>query len=825
MLIVAEKFRMAEVLAKVLGFNKYRYPFFENEDGDVICYSSGHLFEVCHHQDDLYNWRKPQNFNHLPRALTLKPTKDYELKIKGRSLMTSYLRENIPLLMKEHDTIINACDADREGECIFYDLFNVANTQATIYRLDLSKGITRSRIQKAYDNLLCGTQTKARAYASQARCFGDFGYALLTVVTTFYGRKSLLHPLLGGYTDKKQSVVSIGRVIIPLLKLIGDRCQLVEKAQSKHVHIPFVDGSFQVGKKTVDVTFKYDYERLGFKPSLLANAQLVERYIKTKSKSHRFVIAEVEHVSGIQSAPELHDTASIQAEMSDKSPLETLDILQSLYEKGLITYPRTDETSVPDDEVSSSNLKALFDGMNTNFNSVSESTTKSSRSFLEKQDSLIEQASESSSKAEINASHTALTPTDAKVDLGNLSSDELSVYTKICERFTDSLSGDKHICSVNIIGGFVGDTTGMLGEVSPSFTLHKIVKTNADGESSNRFMHLKQGDELSITDIRVEHEELPLPQYYCESELPMVMKNISETVDDPKMKSLLIRAKGLGSASTRHNGLPSLLKRNYVEVTNIGGRRCCVITSKGEALLSILPDAFTSPITTALWELKFIEIEESNDLDSARALRDAFIRSTYQHLESYIQNLNRQYATGGGIENQCSTPPDKQLLAKVKQRARALALEIPVSILKSKSSCLSWLDRNPELIHSRVQTKLEDSGLHMANDVQRDARRVALRAQGLKEDNQNPPTNKALLKASMLAQKTGCKMPKQAKLSAIKCSEFIQHAQSKLKPSDDEVRALKKLASKANVIIGKDILNSRLETRRKTQQLRKALGK
>ncbi len=824
MLIVAEKYRMAEKLAKILNFNHFKFPFFLNDDGDVLCYSQGHLFTLDHGQDDVYQWTQPHNFERLPRTLHLIPTEDYDIRVKGRKLSTGYLRDAIPKLMREHSVIVNACDADREGERIFYDLFNAANTEAQIYRLDLSRGITRSIVQRAYDNLFCATKTKARSYASQARNCADFAYALLTVVTTYYGRKSKLHPLLGGYTDSVASVVPVGRLIIPVLKIIADRSLEVEAITHRSVWLPTVEGTIAVKGSPVSVRFVYDYQRLGFAPSLLADQRLTSQYVSSKTLDNAFVIANVDHVTGVQSAPELFDTASMQAEMSHLSPSETLDVLQSLYEKGLITYPRTDASDIPDDEVSSSRLQSLFDSMQNNFSTVTDRTTKASTRFLEKQDSLLTNTNDTTaSNSETKASHTALMPTNAQVDLSSLDANELNVYTKICDRLTQHLAGDTPVCTVVAHAKFRDDSLGMLGEEEPSFTFERVVKTRDDGTSGSRFLQFEVGDEISLTSITCESQPISVPDYYCESEIPLVMRNIGYTVESQEIRDILIASKGLGTAATRDNCVPSLLKRDLIEITIEDEKRKCIVTSKGLALLSVLPEDFVSPVTTALWESRFQQIEEAPDLEEAQRLRNAFIASIYQRIEQFITTLNRQHSTGSTPN--CNVLPSSELQAEVKARARQLQKDIPAALLKSTQRCHNWLDQNPAPLHSSHKNQLEHSGLAMTSGVERDARRIAIRQRALSSASNNPPTQKALQTASHLANLVGCRIPAKAKTSAHECKAFIDDCRLKVKPTPEQVSALKKLAKEADIMVPHTVYVYRSKTKQMITKLRKKLGK
>ncbi|RYU63795.1 DNA topoisomerase [Aliivibrio finisterrensis] len=821
MLIVAEKYRMAHVLAKVLKFEKFSWPFFYNEAGDVIAYSQGHLFQPKHLKDDLYTWSDPKPFESLPTELFMLPTVDYTIRVRKRSLSTGYLREHVPMLMQEHDVIVNACDPDKEGERIFYDLFNSAQTSAVVLRLDLSKGITQSLIHAAYDNLFDARKTKAKHYSAQARLCGDLGYALLTSVMTFYGRKGCLHPLLAGYTDKQKSVVSVGRVLIPVLQLIDDQCCLVENVKLKQVHCPYVEGRTESGAK---VTFYYDWQRLGLPASALSDPRLAQKYIQQKSLNDEFVIESVINEMHVVSAPDMYDTASMQADMKELSPTETLDVLQSLYEKGLITYPRTDETALPDDDMTSDKLSALFASMDNNLNSVSDRTSKSSRGFLEKHESLIENAlpdNSNNQSNDISAAHTALSPTSAQANLSNLTDTEIAVYSKICERFTSALEGEKSVCITTVTGKFTNDKNGMLGEQDAPFSFEKSTYTSNLEKSKSKYIALNEGDIILLDKINVRAEALDIPQYYAENEIPLVMLKVGDQVSDPVVAKLLHETKGLGSASTRDKIVASLLKRDYVEISIIDERRCIIITGKGKAILSTLPNQFKSPVTTAIWEHEFYKIETCNDLELAKQMRDGFIRKIYTQLETYIKFLNKRYGRNvQGVSSGNDTLPSKELIFKVKQLARLKQLELPIQVLNSNSLAEKWLLTNASVMHSSMKEQLEQSGLSTCNNALRDERRIDIRKQAIQGKSSNPPTQAQMLKAIKLSKQSGVRMPEKAKKTASECHVFIDECKKKLTPSDEQINTLKRLAAKHRYPVSKLIYKSRKQTLNLINKLR-----
>lgn len=823
MLIVAEKYKMANVIAKVLGY-EFAYPFFQNAHGDVVAFAQGHFFEVGLADEASYAWTDPHAFNYLPRQLLMIPShSDRTTHIRGEQLTIGELREAVMEQMRTHDVIVNACDNDREGERIFFDLFNAAETTARIYRLDLTRGLTRSLITDAFSNLLDGTQTKPAYYASQARNYGDFAFALLTRVMTYYGRKGLLHHLLAGFNDPVKSVVSVGRILAPLLLLIARQCKLVEAVKCRQVSLPAFTGTIADVRGTLE--FRYDYAHHGYDASLLSDRRLSERYIASKSAPCEFVISEVIREHYLEGAPSLFDTPSLQAAMSDMSPQDTMDVLQSLYEKGLITYPRTDDDRLPDDDYDPNNLNGLFDSLASNFEHVDGRIPKNATGFLKKQSAIAKALPDSAPKSSgaKGAAHTGLKPTSANVDINRLNDAELRVYTAICERYTQSLLPERSVANVTVRGHFVDESSGVLGEAHSIFVLSKVVPTKKDGASNNKFYGLSEGDVITATEFTLSEHSLDVPQYYAISEIPLVLKNIYKLVDDPDTRELLRRSNGLGTAATRHTFVDSLLSRNYVELVVRDGKQVVVVTSKGLALLSLLPKDMISPATTALWERKFIDIEQASSLSEARQLRDEFVKHIYSSIEHFIRIVNRKYGSGvsGHSANQ---QPDERLIGLVKQRARALELSVPPKVLSSRHAALQWLDANPIVLHSQQRDLLESSGLDVTDDVIRDGRRLALRQQDAHHGTEHPPSAKNLNKARYWADRVGRKVPLKATKSAYQCSQFIAQCIADRLPSDEQINELKRLVALAKVQLPAGTYDSRKATSKMIVRLRRRLN-
>ena len=805
MLLVTEKYRVAKVIAKSLGFRYFEYDHFENDFGDVICFSNGHLFTLEHHLDDIYAWDSPQNFDRLPRTL-YNDYSDRDVFIRGNHIASKDLGASIIGFMQSHDTIINCCDMDREGERIFYDLFNQADTTAHVLRMDLSQGLTKRLVCEAYSNLADGIEFKARHYASQARNCSDFAYGLGTQVLTYYGRSGELHPFLGGVSDGKASVVSIGSVQLPTLSVIGKRCSLVEKHRIRRVHKPTF--SIKVGRYKLE--FEYDAQRSNTDESLLNQESLSRNYCRTRGvQSPRVEVVDVQTQTTKSEPQKPFSTSSLQAAMSSMSPSESMNVLQSLYLKGLISYPRTDEQSLPDKNYSNGRLSSLLESLSQN-QGFSEKLEKGGISLKAMSRSLEHGSTPNCvSHNSDKYAHSALVPTDVNASRIELTDKESAVYNAICERFVNSLATESVSVQCDITVAFVEESLGVLGEKRSLFRCRRIVGANA-----GKLHDLEVGQTFDAMDIKVKLLDRDVPQYYSLSELPEVMRSIASEFADEKIKQLLIQANGIGTPFTRGKVIDTLIERQYIEVIVEGGIQRVVITSRGLALLSVMPEMFTSPEIKALWEKQLNAIEHASTLEQATRLRNAFIARAFDEVEQLCRLLNRKQL---GAYTKAREPADAKLQKQVQDRALLLNLDFDSDIFTSKQACLHFLMANPEPYSQATMRSLESSGMDTDSTVMRDPRRIALRKQQKRSDR--PPSAKQLLEAERLSQKVHLKMPESAKQTANSCNEFIIVCKTKQRPTIAQLRKLKGLAKKINFPLNNSMLKSRVEVTRLIKEL------
>lgn len=805
MLIVAEKYRVAASIAKALGFRTFERDHFENDKGDVICFASGHLFELTHGRDAHYAWKTPEHFDNLPNKL-FSELSDRNVFVRGEYISCHEFAHSIMEHMQQAEIIVNACDMDREGERIFYELFNEADTQAQILRMDLSQGLTRRLISEAFANLKDGLPYKPRHYASQARNGADYPYSMATQVLTYYGRSGQLHPLLGNYNDSKASVVSIGSVQIPTLAMISERCKLVEKNKIRSIYQ--VVFTAKIGRYKLE--FIYSPKLSGTSETLLAQQSLAANYAKIRKASGLcFVVTSAESHQVEVAPPAPFNTSSVQAAMTDLSPKETLEIMQSLYQKGLISYPRTDEDSLPDEKFSNGRLASLLESLDQN-KGFSEKVAKDGTSLAELSRALEHSNHHSvTNTAPVNA-HSAIVPTDTNASNIELTANEQAVYDAICERFVASCASGGVSTQTSISVAFEDDVLGVLGESRSYFVCNRVV-----GQNAGKLAKVEVGDTFDASDIMVRKVERDVPQYFALSEIPERMRTISDSFDDPRVVALLKKANGIGTPQTRGTAIESLIKRHYIELLYEGETPKAVVTSKGDALLSILPRLFRSAEIKALWECQLTDIENTLDLTLAKEKRDAFIRNSFNEIEYFCRMVNRKQVSAFTKRE----PASPKLQKQVTQRALLLNIDVDERIFASQQACHHFLLAHPAPYTKSAMNDLEMSGLDTDDNVMRDPVRVAIREAQKKSDK--PPSPKRLTLAMKLGEKVRIKMPDKATKSARACERFIKICESKRTPSLGQVRTVKRLAKQTNFPLDNSMLRSRREVVRLINELRK----
>lgn len=393
-LIIAEKPSVAGSIATALGATKKQDGYFEG-NGYYISYAFGHLYTLADTKDykpDMEGWNL-NDYPFIPGQFKYKPIDDPGVKKQIKTIKE---------LSSKVDTIINSCDGDREGELIFSELKNDLKFNKPIKRLWVTSH-TPKDIQKGMENLKNNLTNLEKA----GYCRQQVDWALginLTVVYTL---------IAGG-----EITLKLGRVILPTLKLIFDR--EIEIANFKSTPFYSLKSNFKAGNESYIGTY-CDQEG---NTRILDKSQLINIQESIKNKPGTIIKKEGKKTS--ENAPKLFNLTDLQGHITSKykgfTSDKVLKVMQALYEKKHLTYPRTasrylDDTQAKDAQES---LCAVMNIPELNIKNKVDVKFHTDKKVFD------------SSKVD---SHPAIIPTYIIPDMNKLSDDERIVYLEVTKRF------------------------------------------------------------------------------------------------------------------------------------------------------------------------------------------------------------------------------------------------------------------------------------------------------------------------------------------------------------------------------------------------------
>lgn len=528
-------------IAKVLGANSRKDGYIEGNNY-IVSWCVGHLIKMSNPESYDEKYRKwdivdlpifPDNYKYEISKYT---KKQYGILKK--------------LLTDEKVTqVINACDAAREGELIFRLVYNQAGCKKPIKRLWISS-MEDKAIKEGFNSLKDGREYENLFRSALAR--GQADWLVGMNLSRYY---SCLH----------NNNYSVGRVQTPTLAMVVDRDKSIRSfVKEKYFTV-------QIKAQDIDLETSRIDEKEKAKNLLLSIPELVE-------------IKEIEKKRKITRPDRLFDLTTLQRECNKYfgySAKQTLDYAQGLYEKKLITYPRTDSRFLTDDMVSS--VKAYVDSFGNDFDE------KNFKSIF------------NSKKVE---DHHGIIPTSGslKFDTRSLQASEEKVFELIKAKLLAARSGNlitentKVICDVE---GYEFTSRGTV-VIDEGFT--KYLTSYTKKKEDKVLPRLNKGDSLRIEDKKINEKYTNPPKAYTEDTL---LKDMELAGKDAKQEAD-IETKGLGTPATRAGTIENLIQKELVK----RDERKLISTDKGEKLISLVADFLRNPNTTVDWEVKLHEISE-----------------------------------------------------------------------------------------------------------------------------------------------------------------------------------------------------------------------
>ena len=540
-LVIAEKPSVAMTIAKVLGAKRRKDGYIEGNNY-IVSWCVGHLIRMSNPEIYDEKYRK-WNIEDLPIF-----PKEYKYEVSKYTKKQYGILKKL-LTDKNVREVINACDAAREGELIFRLVYNQAGCKKTVKRLWISSMEDRA-IKEGFNNLKDGREYETLYRSALARSQADWLVGMN--LSRYY---SCLH----------SNNYSVGRVQTPTLAMVVDRDKSIRNfVKEKYFTV-------QIKAQDIDLETSRINEKEKAEKLLLSIPEYLE-------------IKKIEKKRKITKPDRLFDLTTLQRECNKYfgySAKQTLDYAQSLYEKKLITYPRTDSRFLTDDMVSS--VKAYIDSFGNDFDE------KNFKSIFD------------SKKVE---DHHGIIPTSGSLnfDTRSLQASEEKVFELIKAKLLAARAGNlitentKVICDVE---GYEFTSRGTV-VIDEGFT--KYLTSYTKKKEDKVLPRLNKGDSLKIEDKKANEKYTNPPKAYTEDTL---LKDMELAGKDAKQDTG-IETKGLGTPATRAGTIENLIQKELVK----RDERKLISTDKGEKLISLVADFLRNPNTTVDWEVKLHEISE-----------------------------------------------------------------------------------------------------------------------------------------------------------------------------------------------------------------------
>lgn len=561
-LVIAEKPSVAISIAKVIGATKKKDGYYEG-NGYRVSWCVGHLIQMANPEnyDEKYaKW----NMADLPII-----PKEYKYEI-AKSTKKQFTILKKLMNDKDVDTIINACDAGREGESIFRLVYHQANCKKKMQRLWISS-MEDGAIKDGFDNLKDGSFYDNLFESAQARAIADWivGMNLSRLYSCLY----------------KQNY-SVGRVQTPTLAMIVKRDdEIANFKKEKYFTVELSMNGFTLSTDRID--------------DEIAAEQLLNLV------GDKIEITDVIQKEKITNPDLPFDLTTLQRECNKYfrySAKQTLDYAQSLYEKKLITYPRTDSRCLTEDMITGTinNIIGKYD-----FDTGRIKTVFNSKKVTD---------------------HHAIIPTisSLKEDVSELPLSEAKVYFLISDKFHASVGYPLVESTTKIVAEFDSFTFTSSGKTIKDEGFTKYLKEYKSKKNEDMALpDVNIGDVLSIENKEIKEKYTQPAKHFTED---LLLKAMELAGNDALEKGVEVERKGLGTPATRAGIIENLIFKGFVE----RDKKNLIATHKGISLVTIVADTFKSAETTAKWEM------ELSDIAKGKSSKEKFLKAIENEIKEVV---------------------------------------------------------------------------------------------------------------------------------------------------------------------------------------------
>lgn len=646
-LIITEKPSVAMEFAKVLKINSNRKNGYIESDDWIITWCVGHLVTMSYpevYDEKLKIWR-----------LDTLPFIPHEWKYEIIPAVQNQFNIVKSLLQREDvEEIYNAGDSGREGEYIQRLVFMMAkpNPKAKIKRVwidsqteeEIRRGIKEAKDESEYDSL----SDSAYLRAKEDYLIGINFSRLLSII---YGRR------VAKEINEDKASISIGRVMTCVLGMVVSREREIRNfVKTKYYKVigEYGDeqGSFKAEWKVNEKSKMFESNKL-YNESGFKKEEDAKEFIKSLAEK-KAVITELKKSTQKEKPPLLFNLAEVQNECTKKfkiKPDETLEIIQNLYEKKLVTYPRTDarvlSTAVAKEI--SKNLNGLVKGYKDE-----EVQRLLNKMITEKYSTnLVKTKYVNDSKI---TDHYAIIPTGQGYEnYDRLPELHKKVYNTIVKRFIAIFYPPAEYNKINLTinveeetfyaSGKICKNQGYLEVLKPkkqteqSTEKEQTVESEEEKEESNLeiLKKLKKGQEVETKNYEIKDAETSPPSRYNSGSIILAMENAGKLIEEEELREQ-IKGAGIGTSATRGEIIKKLERINYIAINS--KTQIVTPTKKGEAIYDVvyysMPDML-NPKLTASWE-KGLDMVAKKEIKS-----DEFMIKLENYINSKFNKLVVKY--------------------------------------------------------------------------------------------------------------------------------------------------------------------------------------
>ncbi|QSS98773.1 DNA topoisomerase 3 [Pontibacillus sp. ALD_SL1] len=621
--ILAEKPSQAKAYADAFQIKEKTKTYIELKpdstfpEGATITWGIGHLVELKEPHDYKPEWKK-WKLDQLP----IVPDQFYEKVSSGKWEQFKAVKS----LFQKADVIINGADVDREGSNIFYSILRLTGVKGKPVKRLWINSLEKDEVRKGFNQLQTNEKDLLLFDEAKARQISDWmvGINASRLFTVLLQKKGF-----SGY-------LSIGRVQSPTVYLIYQRQKEIENFVSE----PFyqIEGVFQAEKGSYKGLAK-----IKEKDKAKVQALMDQHGLKEKEDIHG-TVQSVDKKTKHQKSPKLHSLSTLQSIANKRwkySPSQVLKTMQKLYEKRLVTYPRTDCNYITDNEFSYlvKNLGRYQEAMNVSFTPAS---TRPSKRYVD------------SSKVQ---EHYAIIPTKTvptQNKINGLSQEEKNIYSEIMLNTLAMFHEDyvyEETTIMTDVKGLAFKSTGRT-EVKRGWKELFPKPAKSKQEKDPLLPEVKNGEEVGAR-LHIKESMTQPPKPYTEGQLINMMKTCGKLIDNEEDVEILKEVEGLGTEATRSGIIETIKAQKYIEVK----KNIVYVTEKGITLCEAIEGTLlSSPAMTAKWESYLKKI------GNGQGSKQTFIKQTNQFIHKLIEETPASIEkvqvrdTGEGNKKKYNTP-------------------------------------------------------------------------------------------------------------------------------------------------------------------------